>query len=378
MRTYEETHPWLRFRLDSAHAPPELWVLLGECQARCRQISGVPLRPQTARYVQQRYLARGAWGSAAVSGNALREEDIHDSLEGRLESPAEREPLFRQVWNIAEACTRIRDQVVAGNPPPLSVDRLQELNRLVLLDLESAGNRPAGEAYPGAPREEVAHLVDRLCDWLNGEEFRASAGMAIVQGILKGVATHAYLMWIRPFECGNGRTARLAEYQVLVTSGVPGPAAHLLSYHYGRTPDEYAAQLDKAGPNGGSLFGFVEYAVRGFLEGLRQQLAMIRELHVDVVWRSHVQDSIREKAGPMKDRWQTLVKELSLHRDPVRFRDLLHLSPRLAELYADRTPKTLSRDLAALRKLGLLTRGRNGYRAARERVLGFLPLKGNE
>jgi Fic family protein len=89
-----------------------------------------------------------------------------------------------------------------------------------------------------------------------------------VYAILKAVVAHLYLAWIHPFGDGNGRTARLVEFQILLSSGVPSPAAHLLSNHYNQTRSEYYRQLDRASKSGGELAPFIEYGARGFVAGL--------------------------------------------------------------------------------------------------------------
>jgi DeoR/GlpR family transcriptional regulator of sugar metabolism len=53
------------------------------------------------------------------------------------------------------------------------------------------------------------------------------------------------------------------------------------------------------------------------------------------------------------------------------------LTPDLAEAYARKTPKTVSRDLNALLDMKLLERSAEGYTAAKDRVLAFLPLRKN-
>jgi hypothetical protein len=39
--------------------------------------------------------------------------------------------------------------------------------------------------------------------------------------------------------------------------------------------------------------GTVEYAVRGFLDGLREQIAEIRKFQLDVIWRNYVNEAIQ-------------------------------------------------------------------------------------
>lgn len=52
---------------------------------------------------------------------------------------------------------------------------------------------------------------------------------------------------------------------------------------------------------------------------------------------------------------------------------LPEISPRLARAYAVRTAKTLSRDVNALVRMGLLALTPKGYVAQRQSILAFLP-----
>ncbi len=62
--------------------------------------------------------------------------------------------------------------------------------------------------------------------------------------VAKAVLAHLYIAWIHPFADGNGRTARLVEFQILAQSGlIPLPAANLLRDHYNKTRDRYYAEL---------------------------------------------------------------------------------------------------------------------------------------
>ena len=116
---------------------------------------------------------------------------------------------------------------------------------------------------------------------------------------------------------GNGRTARLVEFQILLGAGVPTPAAHLLSNHYNQTRTEYYRQLDRASKSGGDIVPFIEYAARGFVDGLREQLHKIRDQQWDVSWRSYVHEKFRDQSGTNAKRQRDLVLELSTAREPV-------------------------------------------------------------
>lgn len=383
MWTYEKTHSWLRFSADFRSAPPHFWMVLGECQSKCEHIAGVPLQPGIADELYRVYLAKGVLATTAIEGNTLSEEEVLKHLEGKLKLPPSRDYLQQEIDNIIEGCNGILTDIKAQKPPDISTLRIKELNRLVLKGLKLDEGVMPGEIrtgavgvarYRGAPAENCEFLLDRLCTWLNSEDFRPAGDTRIAYALLKAVLSHIYLAWIHPFGDGNGRTARLLEFQILIASGVPGPAAHLLSNYYNQTRTEYYRQLDSSSRSGGDVLPFITYAVAGFLEGLRSQLAFIRSQQWEVAWRDYAHEMFSNKASPSDTRRRHLILDLSTQSDPVSFANLRKISPRVAAAYATRTDKTLSRDLSALEEMGLLLKTQDGfYRAKKEAILAFLP-----
>ncbi len=71
---------------------------------------------------------------------------------------------------------------------------------------------------------------------------------------------------------------------------------------------------------------------------------------------------------------------LSAINGPVAVDRIASLTPPVAAAYATRTPRTLARDLAFVSNAGLVERTREGYRARKDVILAFLPLRhpGNE
>src|SRR3954471_974864 len=90
---------------------------------------------------------------------------------------------------------------------------------------------------------------------------RGNDELTFTFAILKAVLAHLYIAWIHPFGDGNGRTARLIEFELMVRAGVPLPAAHLLSDHYNRTRAVYYIELDKTSHGHFELEPFVRYAL---------------------------------------------------------------------------------------------------------------------
>ncbi|MBI5528737.1 MAG: Fic family protein, partial [Deltaproteobacteria bacterium] len=292
------------------------------------------------------------------------------------------EYLVQEIDNVVAACNAIIEHAKRGDAA-LAPQRICEFNKLVLAKLDLGDGVIPGEprkhsvavgrVYRGAPAEDCGYLLDRLCSWLNGPEFAAEAGLETVYAILKAVVAHLYLAWIHPFGDGNGRTARLVEFHVLLGSGVPTPAAHLLSNHYNQTRQEYYRQLDRASKSGGDVVPFIEYATRGFVDGLREQLELIRDQQWDVAWRSYVHERFREANDSRSKRQRDLLLDLSIAKKSVPIAKLTELTPRLARTYTGTSPKTLQRDLADLGKMGLVERNAEGVVACRHVFLAFLP-----
>ena len=385
MRTFEKTHPWIRFRISLGDIGPEFWLCLGEAVSKCEHLARVPLRPATAEKLHQLYLAKGAAATTAIEGNTLSEDEVLRAVEGRLEVPPSKEYQKQEVENIIVACNRISEQIVAGELPVLSRELICSYNAQVLHALPPEKDVVPGEfrhhsvlvgnVYRGAPPEDCTYLVDRLCEWLNGSDFTAKPDMELVYAIIKAILAHVYLAWIHPFGNGNGRTARLIELHLLMSAGMPSPAAHLLSNYYNETRPEYYRQLDHASKSGGDLQPFLRYAVRGLVDGLRSQLHFVWEQQWDITWRNYVHELFQHKSSASDVRQRHLALDLGTKRDWVNVGDIDELTPRLAKAYANKTPKTVQRDLNVLAGMKLIDREPRRVRARRELIFAFLPLR---
>ena len=311
------------------------------------------------------------------------------AVEGKLVVPASKQYLKQEVDNVIAACNSITSQLAEGTLPVLSTDLFCTYNRQVLDKLPLKDDVKPGElrthsvvvgnVYRGAPAEDCRYLADQLCSWLNGPDFQAptnsASGTETVYAILRAVVAHLYLAWIHPFGDGNGRTARLIEFHILLSAGVPSPAAHLFSNHYNQTRTEYYRQLDRASKSGGDIVPFVTYAVRGLVDGLREQLEKIWEQQWDVVWRNFVHERFRNKSSPTDTRQRHLALDLGESNDWIEVGKVSELTPRLAKAYLRKTSKTVQRDLNALIKMGLIARVGRKVKARREIILAFLPLR---
>lgn len=388
-REYTQTHPWITFRLNLKGADWTFWDHIGEARSKCRHLSRTPLPPDLARKMERLYLAKGARATTAIEGNSLSEEQAVAAVEGKLDLPQSQRYLQQELENIIHAIARIEQAIYSGDRFELTPERLRHLNREVLADLEGPNHVIPGQfrtegvvvggVYRGAPARDCEHLLQAMCDWLDGPDFAAKAteggsddARAFMLALLKAVVAHVYIAWIHPFGDGNGRTARLVEFGILAAAGIPSVAAHLLSNHYNATRTRYYRELEHASKSGGDLTRFLAYAIEGFVGELQQQLDEVHGWIVQAAWINHVHSIFADAHTKTARRQRELA--LALPWDaPVPRSKLQTLTPQLAGMYAGTHTKTLTRDLNALSRSGLIERTPKGVRARREIMLSLLP-----
>ncbi len=386
---YSKTHPHIDFRLDLRPVPPATWVLLGEAKSKSQHVGRALLSPAAAAELLQVYLVKGMLATTAIEGNTLSEDEVRRILDRTLELPPSREYLEREIENVLAAYNVARKELLDDSALPFSVERLCEYNRLILAGLDLEEGVVPGEirrhsvvvgTYKAAPAKDAEPLLARLCDWLNGDEFDHPPGapqLAAPLAIVKAIVAHLYLAWIHPFGDGNGRTARLLELQILLCAGFPVPTCQLLSNHYNLTRSEYYRQLAISSRDRDGVLSFLRYAAQGFVDQLREQLDVIRKVQFEDRWEQFVYQSFGERRGETDNRRLRLVLDLSreFHASgrAVPKRAIPALTPRLAGAYAAKTEKTLSRDLNAIKALGLLRPESGGWVPADEAIQSLLP-----
>ena len=380
-RPFERTHPWLTFRFDLRRLRHTDWLALGSAAADCRHIATAPLAPDVSKEIHQLYLAKGALATTAIEGNSLTEEEARAAVAGTLELPPSRQYLKRELDNIVGACNALVAQLEADGHVPLTVETLEGMNASVLRDLEVDEHVAPGQVrtvnvsvgrYRCPEGRDARFLLERLCDTLNGLAIPEVDTFAFA--ILKAIFAHVYFVWIHPFGDGNGRTGRLLELAILLEAGLPQPACHLLSNHYNQTRTDYYRQLSRASQSGGDgIFGFVTYALGGFVDGLGEQLNVIRQHQWEVAWTHFVHESFRHARSVTDRRRRALALALSSHRGTVTLDALPNLNTEVARAYASVSRRTLARDVDALQARDLIRPSADGLRVYRERILALLP-----
>lgn len=368
-----ETHPWITFTLDLTQAPPRFWMLLSDACAKCEFIASLPMTPHDASELRQVFLERGARATTAIEGNTLSAEQVARLAKGELKLPPSKEYLGIEVQNILLSYQEITARIYAADPLPLNAEWIKRLNAMVLARLELAEDIAPGEIrsievgvgrYLCPPAAECERLLARLCEWLDEMNHAQLNAPTLALPILKAVIAHLYLVWIHPFADGNGRTARLLEHHIMLAGGVPETATHLLSDFYNETRANYYRRLEASSKAPNGVTEFLLYALQGFADELSEQIEYMLERVWRDMWAGYIRAQFQDKAGPASKRRMKLAH--SLPPNPVHRRQIPTLTPELTQAYSGKTAQTLTRDLNALKRMGLIEQTSAGIRAKTE------------
>jgi hypothetical protein len=100
---------------------------------------------------------------------------------------------------------------------------------------------------------------------------------------------------------------------------------------------------------------------------------VIRDQQWTLAWKDLVVEFFQADGSQTAERRKLLLLELSRSPEVTTRSEIPLLSAKIAQLYARKTDRTLSRDLDFLADNGLVERSAAGYRARREIILAFLP-----
>ncbi len=358
---------------------------LGQCEAIVESLRFLPLSPRVRTEMLRVSLVKGAMATTAIEGNTLSEEEVRLIQEGKSTIAPSRKYLEQEVKNVLDALNTILAAVVERDAiSSVTPEMIRAFNKFVGRDLGDAF-----ESVPGRFREhevvvgpyrppdhrDVVPLVGMMCEWLRKEfGFAEESAPDFYTGVIEAIVAHVYLVWIHPFGDGNGRTARLLEFYLLLRSGLPDICSHILSNHYNDTRTEYYRQLGNAGKKR-DLTDFIAYAVQGMLDGLRVILFSAQNHQLKSYWKNYVHtelDAMRV-LKPVRKRCAVLLTELELFKD-YRLSELLIATPAIAAAYPVSSPRTLARDVKMLTAKNLLVVNQEGnYRINTDVLLAQLP-----
>jgi len=371
------------------HLDEETIFMLGQCESIIQAISSAPVKPEYRKQLLAVSLRKGARATTAIEGNTLSEEEVARIDEGK-NLPPSKEYLQIEVKNVIDALNQIRSEVITEDKAfVLSPELIERFNHFVGKNLgdhfqsmpgkfRTSGHNVVVGTYRPPTGEDVVPLMIRFCDWMK-EIFRYEEGkQSFQEQVIQAIVAHVYIAMIHPFGDGNGRTARLIEFYILLRAGLPDMASHIMSNHYNDTRQEYYRRLDLC-VRERDLSGFVRYAILGFRDGLKGVLDIVQANLLEMSWHKFIYDVLDSKKATGKTR--AIVKRqrtLALQFPVDRWHtpdDLVTSSGILAKEYATLSSATLMRDFAELERLELIVKDKDKYKGNIEIMHGYMPMR---
>ncbi|MDO9567280.1 MAG: Fic family protein [Candidatus Desulfaltia sp.] len=362
----------------------ECAYMLGECDAYVKALTDIPLEPEYRDKLLRVSLIKGAQATTAIEGNTLSQEEI-EKLEEGWKLPPSKEYLEIEVKNILEAFNNLlREIVIEGKVRIISPELIMEFHQIIGKNLSEHldaipgrfrdDNRVVGP-YIAPDYKYVPELIDKLCVWIK-RDFHYNAGQNFATSVIQAIVTHVYIEWIHPFGDGNGRTGRLLEFYILLRAGLPSIVSHILSNFYNQTRPEYYRQIDQARGKR-SLTSFINYAVQGFRDGLKENLDIIQESQFSIFWHYYIYEAFADVKYTKKaafKRKRDLILQMPITQE-FDVDEILELTPSIAKKYATVNRATVLRDLKELQDLNLLIKVGRKYKANISILKAMMPSK---
>ena len=364
-----------------------LWLTLGAAESKCKHLAGIPLRPEKQQELNKLSLQKGVRATTAIEGNSLSEDEVRRIVEDDFAGfPRSKEYQRREVENVLRSYNAIAEEIDVNDSCRVDYEQLLSDNRSILDGLKLKEEIIPGELrthsvtvgrYIGAPAEDCGFLLRKLFEWLDSDWGGLRNEHGIIEGVLKAIMAHLYIAWIHPFADGNGRSARMLEFRILMAANVPLTAAHLLTTHYNETRTEYYSYLEAASrkPEGDPVV-FLFYALQGFVDALDSQITTILAEQLNVTWENYIHNSVFSgKLSDAQVRQRDLLLELSAFEKPIFANELRkRLSDKLLAEYDKKTLRAFHRDINDLERRNLVVRAERNIYAAKYRMRAFLPV----
>lgn len=357
IETYKSGH----FALSRHYDRSALKDDLIRAEERYRMVAETPILPNYAARLDEEVIIKSIFGTAALEGNPLDEEEVKQVLDrgGQEMSP---DRARREIANLKEAYQRLRKPPEEPGSLLLSENLIKDIHHLITQGIEHPRNRPGryreervqvGDADHGGvytpPKilADIKKLMTALVEWINSEELLQEPP------IVRAALAHYHLALIHPFSDGNGRTARLLEAFMLHAHNIRYVPPMLSNYYY-RHLDEYYLAFSRARRDKDhDMTPFVGFVLQGFLEALERTRQRMNSFIRTPLLRHHYNFLFKTKYITQR---QHDLLNLLLDDLPAFTLDDLFTQPRFVPLYRRVSERTARRDLERLSNLGLLWR----------------------
>lgn len=338
-------------------------------------IKDIPILPGWAAHLKEEVIRRSIFGTAAIEGNPLTEEQVGEIL-SKPETTYAPEVAEREIRNLKSAYDFIKDLVA----PPESTRELTEglvrkLHSLITDGIAGEKNTPGqyrnfrvkvggaehGGVYtPPKTLEDVKTLMKEFTEWINSKD------VLEIDPMIRAAISHYHLALIHPFGNGNGRTARILEALWLSWTGMRYVPEMLSNFYYIHKDEYFWAFSNTRRNQDGDVTPFLSFVLGGLVDSQQKIKDRIAHFIRRLALRNHYHSLKNNKS--ITQRQYELLDMLLDVPEPLSLHDLFATSP-FRVLYDGVSERTARRDLQKLRYHRLLVAD-NGRYMLNMRALG--------
>lgn len=354
------THKSGKFVFSNKFSMNELVQLLIETRLLNETVCNLPILPNWAANLNEELIRRSIFGTAAIEGNPLKEEEV-----GKILSEEEVSKKLKQsekeIRNLKEAYDYVDSLEPTGPEYQLTEDVIRNIHYLITKDIKHKYNSPGkyrnsdvkvGDAEHGGiyrpPKvlADIKMLMEEFIPWINSKEI-----VGLMPQIRAGLA-HYHLALIHPFGDGNGRTARLVEAMLLRAAGMKYVPIMLSNFYY-KNIDEYFLTFSKSiRDKKHDLTPFLAFVLKGLVESFND----IKENITISIRLLALRDyyAFLKSGKKITKRQHDLLILLLENAKNIKLVDLFTTTP-FDILYGNVSERTARRDLKKLLDVGLLS-----------------------
>lgn len=323
-------------------------------------IKDLPILPAISAQIDQELIKRSIFGTAAIEGNPLSEENVAKLIDDVSQEDAKSNHEI-EIKNLKEAYKWVKEIGIADKTLEISEKLIKRLHKTITLQVQDQENNPGhyrnhkvqvgdrnhGGVYtPPKCLPDIKKLMKSYTNWLNSPELKR------LYPPIRAALAHYHFGLIHPFGNGNGRTARLIEAIIIQSSGFKYAPIMLSNFYYLNLDDYFWAFSKTIRTKDLAVTHFVNFVLNMFIEALKEiknriiyfiRIFSMRDYFVHLKSNRHI-----------TQRQFDFLNILLEHNTTFNLKDLFE-SANFRPLYRGVSDRTARRDLNKLIAMKLLT-----------------------
>ena len=243
-------------------------------------IRAIPILPQLLTQLEEELIKRSIFGTAAIEGNPLSEQEVGKVLDGEKTIKELSQP-ERQISNLRDAYNIIKAMSIDPNKRfVLNEETIKKIHSIITAEIKEANNNPGqyrnievkvgdvdhGGIYtPPKILDDIKPLMKEFVTWINSDDLLRE------DVTIRAALAHYYFALIHPFGNGNGRTARAIEALLLKDGRIKFFVCVMLSNYYYRNIDDYFKAFSLSERNSTyDITPFLEFFLNGLISSFKE------------------------------------------------------------------------------------------------------------